>query len=416
LSTLEYTKKRLDAFLAEIEQISASEFPYSQSRDALRLLKQKFESDKSSLNRLDSTSDPGVIKQKCKLISESMADNVLLLGFILRSTNVRNAFEVFKPTLRLAENVLQPHPTTQLILSSEWNYSPYVYFDIPSLHDFALIGLPAPESSNPFLIPLYGHELGHLVWIRHNMEQEMRPKLTENIVTIIQSKWDDYLKAFPHLAEITQKDEIKTNMFAVQSWGPAAVWSLKQAEESFSDFVGLYVFGSSFLHAFAYLISPSAFRVRRMDYPNTKTRVANLLRAAHSYKITIDPDYESLFENSSEPQSDKFLLPIADEAFWGVVDELIEKVKNIVDASSFNQSLKEEKEEDRIYERLKKVVPAEGCKTLPDILNAAWRAYNEPEFWREFPEIMQKKDDVLKELVLKNIEVYEIEHIKGNQA
>lgn len=413
---LEYTVKRLFAFLDEINRLSTSEFPYPQSKEALQILEQMFQDDLSHLNQLDPSSDIEVVKQKCKLILERMADYLPLLGFILRSTNVRNAFEVFGPILRLAGAILEPHlgvekRRTRVILSSEWDYSPYVYREIPALPGFALIGLPAPESSNPFLIPLYGHELGHLVWIKNKIGTEMRPQLIKNIVGIIRTRWSDYQKVFPHYEEI-KPEEIENNLFAIDDWTPASQWALRQAEESFCDFVGLCVFGPSFLHAFAYLVSPSLSRVRSVNYPNTKVRVTNLLRAAEYFKINKPSGYKSLFEDSNYPtmtEADRFRLSVADAALEAVVVNLIDRVKIIVDSSSLEKPSKDE--EDRIYERLRKVVPGENCRTLPDILNAAWRAYEDPGLWEHIPQIREKKDSVLKNVVLKNIEVFEIEQI-----
>ena len=68
---------------------------------------------------------------------------------------------------------------------------------------------------------------------------------------------------------------------------------------------------------------------------------------------------------------------------------------------------------DRIYVRFKLVVPAEKCLCLADILNAAWKAFRDTTFWQGDPQIGDKKDEVLKELVLKNIELFEIQEILG---
>ena len=57
---------------------------------------------------------------------------------------------------------------TRLILSSEWDYSPFMYDQITDLPSFVFIGLPACESANPLLLPLAGHELGHSVWVKND--------------------------------------------------------------------------------------------------------------------------------------------------------------------------------------------------------------------------------------------------------
>jgi hypothetical protein len=60
---------------------------------------------------------------------------------------------------------------------------------------------------------------------------------------------------------------------------------------------------------------------------------------------------------------------------------------------------------------LQRVVPAEHCKNIADILNAAWLGFGDSLLWADIPQVRQKKDKVLKELVLKNLEVFEIEQI-----
>ncbi|MCG2771259.1 MAG: hypothetical protein L6277_04110 [Desulfobacterales bacterium] len=147
-----------------------------------------------------------------------------------------------------------------------------------------------------------------------------------------------------------------------------------------------------------------------------KTRVKNLLKASHYYGVTSPVGYESLFEDSTDPPmtaADEFQLLLADLALAGVVEDLIDEVKNIVDSSVFKEESKKpsKAEQNKIYESLKKVVPAENCKTLPDILNAAWEAYLDPHLWKGIPHVRKKKDLVLKNLILKNIEVFEIDQI-----
>ena len=58
-------------------------------------------------------------------------------------------------------------------------------------------------------------------------------------------------------------------------------------------------------------------------------------------------------------------------------------------------------------------MPAEGCKAAADILNAAWAAYSDVDLWKEYPKIQQRKTEVLKELILKNLEIFEIERIQS---
>src|SRR5439155_22334513 len=144
------------------------------SKAALDQLRTLFERKLQRLEAFAPGSDLSIISQECRVTLLALYQYLPLLGFILRSTNVRNAFEAFGPFLRLAGDVLEPgiersQRKTKLLLSSEWDYSPFTYPTIPDLPKFLFIGLPAPESANPLLIPLAGHELGHAVWSRYSL-------------------------------------------------------------------------------------------------------------------------------------------------------------------------------------------------------------------------------------------------------
>ncbi|MDP8207974.1 MAG: hypothetical protein P9L92_15000 [Candidatus Electryonea clarkiae] len=155
MSTLDHSRKRLAAVINEIERLKQSEFPYPHPSQALERLDQLFNHQRSVLDKISSSSTNSVIHSGCSASLKQLFDYVPILGFILRSTNIRNAFEIYTPLLRLARSILKID--TKLILSSEWEFSPYMYSFIPYLPGFVLIGLPATESSNPLLIPLAGH-------------------------------------------------------------------------------------------------------------------------------------------------------------------------------------------------------------------------------------------------------------------
>jgi len=152
-TTLTHAISRLRSFLEELTHVADSEFPYNDSKEALNLLQVHFQNRLARLQGLDSKSNPDVVRQEAALALQALFVYLPLLGFVLRSTNIRNSFEVFGPLLRLSQDFLDvpgaPHTPTRLLLSSEWDYSPLSYPEIPELPGFVLIGLPASESSNP---------------------------------------------------------------------------------------------------------------------------------------------------------------------------------------------------------------------------------------------------------------------------
>lgn len=157
---LKYAVQRLKAVLQEIERLKDSDFPHTDSEVVLDRFKSIFLSRKIRLeNIIDNNSEIDVAFGFC---SESLVTLELLhplLGNILRSTDIRNSFEVYRPLLNLFRKLIGPEII--LILSSEWDYSPFVLNQILEMPNVAMIGLPASEAGNPLLIPLAGHELGH---------------------------------------------------------------------------------------------------------------------------------------------------------------------------------------------------------------------------------------------------------------
>ena len=141
-------------------------------------------------------------------------------------------------------------------------------------------------------------------------------------------------------------------------------------------------------------------------------RVKYLVKAAKAYKFELPENYENMFENRPEPQlssMDKLRLSISDYMLDGIVDEFIPKAKYII--SKTNIPTASDIECERICERFDFVVPASKCKSLTDILNSAWHAYHNPELWKNIPDIAKNKNQILKDLVLKNIEIFEVEEI-----
>ena len=135
-----------------------------------------------------------------------LAQYTPILGFILRSTNIRNAFEARGPLVRLAQKLLSKN--TKLIVSSEWQYSPFVHPPIQDLKNFVLIGLPAPESSNPLIIPLAGHELGHAVLRTGTVNLHQSLKISDRIKKEIPNISAKIIAGDPEFRALSKSDKL----------------------------------------------------------------------------------------------------------------------------------------------------------------------------------------------------------------
>lgn len=390
-----------------------SEFPYEDSRQALHEIQAFFKSHEDTLQSLAPSSDPATVAQACRVSLLAIYKYLPILGFILRSTNVRNAFEVFGPFVRLCGDILEPgieprKRATRLLLSSEWDYSPFIFQNLGVLPDFVLIGLPAPESANPLLLPVAGHELGHSIWAKQSFGPKFHGPVAAELSSAIESKLPEFNATF---GLTTKPGSVDADLTAIEAWIPAAQWCLSQCEETFCDFVGLRIFGESYLKAFAYLLAPS-FGTRSKTYPSMAARTTNLMNAATELKVAFPPDYAQLFENESAPKlskADKFRLDISDRALEKLIPVLLTEAKQFIDTAKIPDRNSEDI--NRILQRFALVVPAEQCASVADVLNAGWMAQEDADFWKDEAGIQQRKNDVLKELVLKNLELFEIEQM-----
>src|ERR1700687_1461266 len=103
---LVYTRNQVSAFLNEVEKLKESEFPYEHSRVALIEVASVFSNHLNYLEKITSANDSKVIRRACDAAVDGVGYYLPLLGFILRSTNIRNAFEIYGPILQLAQRIL----------------------------------------------------------------------------------------------------------------------------------------------------------------------------------------------------------------------------------------------------------------------------------------------------------------------
>jgi hypothetical protein len=150
------SKQKLLNISRTIDNLLEGDFPISSGRTALRRLTRVFEELGRKLDRARKLNDESSEKQIATLINLKVIEVLPVLGFIIRSTNVRNAFELLDPLQVISNSILEGRP--QLLLSSEWDYVPFAYPQtLEDLKSFVLIGMPASETSSALLVPLAGH-------------------------------------------------------------------------------------------------------------------------------------------------------------------------------------------------------------------------------------------------------------------
>ncbi len=427
------SRQRLDAVLAEIDRLGAAEFPYLAARDALGSVRAHFVADQQMLDALDpAESDSQVVDLACETILTHLQEYLPLLGLIRRSTNIRNAFELHAPLTRLAQTIVSP--SVRLILSSEWEYSPFVFMEASCLLEYIFVGIPAHESGNPFILPLAGHELGHAVW--HQDANSLwrisfERKIEDHITAQLEAQLPKFNELYPDQESVTP-EQLRNDWEVKQTWAPAFDWAKKQSEEYFCDFVGIRIFGQSYLRAFSYLLAPRSRGERPVFYPNFIRRVERQIMAAEQYGVTVPPQYREEFRDADEPNAVEahkcFLLGLADFAADAVaaalaehVDQLLGTCANIVQwkmptrqgGARANPELA--KRLAAAQKDLEQAAPAGHSGGLSILLNAAWNVLLGQSKIGHIPDC--QREAALRELLLKSIEVYEYEvRLETSQA
>lgn len=344
LLRLASARRKIRSFLAQIAQLETSEFPHPDAKRALLHIKKVFDDHAERLDKLETKPRPKSVDNACVSVNEDIGTYTSLLGLILRSTNVRNPFEIYYPLKALVRLISKK---AQLIISSEWEWSPTtVPLDqVDDMKNFVFIGSPAIECDNVLIAPLAGHEIGHSVWKHLKIADRLK-------------KW---VPEPPDDDDAVPADGYTRQVFALV---------YKQLEEIFCDLAGLYIFSESYIYAVTHALAPGAFD-RHMFYPDDCERVDSLVQAATAWNIKYDLSSFDRWRPSEQEFGTDHRLAKADEIVKGVVPKLIkhlpawlaEKEIDTVDEGTIQA----------IEKALFEYVPYPHEARLSEILCAGWR-------------------------------------------
>jgi hypothetical protein len=403
--------QKIDSAIELVDRLLDGDHPHDDSKTALEKLKGVYVNDRDLLRSLDESVKTDTILEHCRRANVNLVRLKTFVGFLLRSTNIRNAFEFYFPIRLLATELLgKPAP---VVLGSEWEFSPYTYpAALDELPDLIFIGIPASECSNPLILPLAGHELGHVVWRRQGVQAEADPNIRSCVLDRYKANWDDFKKLFNPDAGVTS-DMLETDLFLLNIWSKSYALARRQLEELFCDAIGVYVFGQSFLHSFRYLLSPNLGKLRTLHYPRIQTRARYMLQYARSLGMG---EYEGFIEAFSDTDPrlgdrEKFVVKIADD----VVDVLQKDLAALVQkfkggAQNFSDGAEEQK---RALKLIGSLVPPAKITSISAVVNAAWDIRLNLEKWDVLSHLEDRfeqdiaKQKLLSDLVLKTFEIYE---------
>ena len=406
---VDFIRQKIRSVLRQIKQLQSSDFPYQESNTALKLLAELYQKELLRLDSLDPGDSKDVRQQVCANANSSIVRYYHVLGFILRSTNVRNAFEIYDPLLDLCQTVYGS--TAKLIVSSEWDFSPFTYPAVTAdLPDLMFIGLPSTEAGNSLLVPLAGHELGHSVWRkpapgRSPALAQLTSQLEGELTNAYTKHWSDFQKAFGTAAPHTA---LLTDLFLRNIWTQSYRLAERQTEELFCDLLGLKIFGECIVYSFIYLISPS-LGDRAPFYPTMEARVRTLLEGAKRFAIDAPPNLSDFFFDPRKRLShqERFVLNMADAASDAMASRLITAVEDIV--RDCKMVVPTNAERDRILQHFNALCPPSDIATMADVINAGWKLRRDWKAWDSYAFSADDRNDVLNDLVFKSMEVLEYE-------
>jgi hypothetical protein len=402
--------QKVDSAISMVERLMDGDYPHRDSKKALERILAVYQKDRDLLYSIDASIGHDTILEHCRRVNFNLVRFKAFLGLLLRSSNIRNAFELYFPIKILSLELLEQ--PTAVVLSSEWSFSPYTYpVALAELPEFIFIGIPASESQNPLILPLAGHELGHVVWRRKSAKKEFDTTIRAEIIRLYKKNWDRVRKRFDQCPD--NPDKLETDLFLLRIWGESYKLAQRQLEEVFCDFVGLYIFGQSFLHSFRYLISPSLGYNRSPNYPPLCERAKYMMDYGKSLGLNEIPEYANSFseQKTALAPGEAFILEMADEATKNLhaqLPQVVEKYRGTVEC--FSEGIKDEA---GAKQSLLNCVPAASTKSMTAVVNAAWDIRMDVNNWNILDDIedetkrQKEKLRVLRDLVLKSYEVYE---------
>jgi hypothetical protein len=411
--------QKINELVSVINRLLDGDYPHIDSRSALERIKTVFADDLALLASVNESDDPNVILEYCRRANINIAKLHPFLGMLIRSSNLRNAFEIYFPLKTIAVDVVESN--TCVVLSSEWFFSPYTYpTALQELPEFIFIGVPASECQNPLIMPLAGHELGHVVWRRRGALSAFEPNIRTAVISQYRKNWDRFKKIFGITIDPSRLD---TDLFLRRIWTQSYRLASRQLEEIFCDYIGIFLFGRSFLYSFRYLVAPSLGQYRPVSYPSLSNRARYMEHAANSFGLKEIEGFDIRSFSEKEPvlsPNDQFILEMADS----VTEVLFSKLLDLVEqfhgkAESFAKGLTDEA---RTRNALRMLVPPHPVSSISALINAAWQVRLSLSEWDILKNISdeekraREKIRILRDLTLKALEVFEFSRRRQRHA
>jgi len=275
-------KSDLDHYENRGRVASAGEYVVNALRKGIDGLLEKLEDIESS-DELKIWSDK-IIESKIHRLTQYIHEFVEILS-LLESSRVRDVpYEVASPLKKEVRNIF-PDSELLVVSTSRLNYSILelgsilrerlreLDCDVPSdLPDKIFrVAIPSTTYKKALLLAIFSHELGHPMYNRYNVEQDIMPiDVNKSLINkYIEKVEDKDLSTDPSNQKAKVRGKITDQINeTIHNW----------AEEIAADLFALNVFGPSYLYAFIYLVPT----ISRLDsagksHPPPRVRLKHLI-------------------------------------------------------------------------------------------------------------------------------------------
>jgi len=400
---IETTVRKLEGALDRAEGLLSARLVQHDASDAAQRLLDLFMAQRDDVAALVQVGNVDVVATRCDVALAELVRWTPLLGLIHRSKSSANPFEMYGPLLAMAQQAVRPD--IRLVVSSEWDFSPFTMPHGTTLEGFVFVGMPATVPDKGLLIALAGHEFGHSVWVVRDAKTVLGPAVFQVVWDRIRARLTEVLLALS--AYHIQDEAGLLTLDGLRAWRPACWWALEQVEELFCDLFGLRLFGAAYAHAFAYLLAPGLVDHRVQTYPHPRSRAEVIVRAAQRWGITLPADFVDVFlppkPGTSAPGG--LLGEIADAAALDLVDRLLADAEGHARDRGFE--LPRAAVVELVRRDLAMVVPSDRGATLAELLCAGWQVRTDSGVWASLPHILAERHRVLDDLLLKSAQVLE---------
>ncbi|MBF0324747.1 MAG: hypothetical protein HQL42_06700 [Alphaproteobacteria bacterium] len=431
--------RRIEALKSEIDDLAAEVLPQEATRTALtKMGKELCDFLDAIAPRFKHITTETLFRTKRKNlfdISVKLAAFIPQLGFLRRSAHERNAYEFYDPLRRIARKLFDDR--VDVVLSSEWEASPLARHTGIEIGEtkFVFIGLPVTEASNPLIIPLAGHELGHSLWshIRwleeelqshkkelHSLTGEKRAQVEQHIEQAEAPGMRLYHRIIeavePHLngdrfCPHTTEKKICADIPVKNDFYDQII---NQVEEVFCDIVGIRMFGASYLYAFHYLLCPGVGTKYNNNYPETGHRYDVMFKVLRKFKGALGemPPDGPLWWHPVPTNLHADSLALSQTIIDSALPTLIDVVETLFSGKCIEMPRPDDVKPLKSRLALGAPIDAKSGETLQRLILAGWLAHQDHKVFPNDHGLNDRRHAVIGELILKSIELLEIHNLQ----